>query len=841
VADQDPRTAFAAALTRLRRRVPDVSDEVLARRASAVLLPSGRKVSVNARRLGEWLNGQAVPRQFDPIMAVAQVVEKAIGAAPTAGQLQRLWRAAQEQPARPRQAMVLGRPPSDAAALQHRPQLATAVDEALADSTIDRILLTGAGGVGKSQLASAAFHRARSTVAVLLWVPAATRQSVLSSYARAWRAKANSTATGDTGWDDETQADLFVAWLRSTTDRWLVVLDDIDDPGELAGLWPAGEAGKCVMTSRRRDATLLRPGTRVIPVGTFTPEEATSYLSDRLAHTETPSTEDLSALADALGYFPLALSQAAAFLIDTGIGLPSYLRLLADQRESMADLLPSSSPADEHGGTVVSTVQLSLERAESLAATARPMLELISMLAPDGIPETVLLGPSARKWLGDTTERANLLGLRALHRLSLVTHDGHVEVHALVQRTVRQVAAEERRSLLAVAAADAVEEAWQVPENPAMLYRNAAVLRGIAGSALWDNGMHPMLRRLSQHLAVIGRAEAAKETATALLGQAREQRDVLFLRGQIAAATGDLGNHGEAARSLHEIHAAAQESLGRADIDTLSLRWLEAHYRSESGMFEAAVPDLVAFIEEGQGSLGSTHPLMVNARDDLALCLGLSGDVAGARERYAELERELRHDLGPSHPTTLRALSGLGRWIGETGDADGAVATYEETVSGMEQVLGRLHHETLVARHNLAYWRSLAGDVGSAISEFVTAAQDAELSLGADHPTTLTYRVNLAFWRGIAGDTAQALEELDRLRKPVVAVFGAEHPRTLRFRQQYADILYRSGDRTEAVAQLQDLLDEMVKVQGANNPRTLEATHLLSEWTSQGVILPRTV
>ncbi|ALG08164.1 tetratricopeptide repeat protein [Kibdelosporangium phytohabitans] len=830
MADQDPRAAFAEALTRLRRRVPDVSDEDLARRASALPLPSGRLVGINARRLGEWLNGQAVPRQFDPIMAVVSVIEKAVGGPPAASQLQRLWRAAQKQPAHPRQAMVLGRPPGDAAALQHRHRLATAVDEAIADSAIERILLTGAGGVGKSQLASAAFHRARDTAAVLLWVSAATRQSVLSGYARAWRARANSTATGDTGWDDETQADLFVAWLRATTNRWLIVLDDVDDPAELSGLWPVGAAGTCVMTSRRRDAALLRPGTKVIPVGMFTPDEATTYLSERLSPAGRPSAADVVALADALGHFPLALAQAAAFLIDTGMSVASYTRLLADQKESVADLLPSSSPADEHGGTVVSTVQLALERAESLAPAARPMLELISVLATEGIPEAVLFSPSARRWLGEERNRSALLGLRALHRLNLVTHDGHVEVHALVQRTVRQLVAEERRDALAVAAADAVEEAWEVPENPAVLYRNAEVLHGIAGTRLWDNGMHPMLRRLSQHLAATGRADAARQTATVLLGQAREHRDVLFLRGQIAAATGDLGNHAEAARSLCEIHAAAQERLGRADIDTLTLRWLEAHYRSESGMFESAATDLAAFISDEQDSLGSTHSLIVDARDDLALCLGLSGDVVGARDTYARLERELRRELGPLHPTTLRALSGLGRWIGEAGDADAAVATYDKAVRDLEQVLGRLHHETLIARHNLAYWRSLAGDVGSAIAEFATAAQDAQLGLGADHPTTLTYRLNLAFWRGIAGATDRALAELNSLREPVVTVFGAEHPRTLRFRQQYADILYRSGDKAEAEAQMKSLVEEMVKVQGANNPRTLQAADLLSEW-----------
>jgi hypothetical protein len=61
----DARAALTAALARLRSRVPDVSDGVLARRASALPLPSGRRVTVNSRRLGEWLSGRSVPRAFE--------------------------------------------------------------------------------------------------------------------------------------------------------------------------------------------------------------------------------------------------------------------------------------------------------------------------------------------------------------------------------------------------------------------------------------------------------------------------------------------------------------------------------------------------------------------------------------------------------------------------------------------------------------------------------------------------------------------------------------------------------------------------------------------------------
>jgi hypothetical protein len=166
---------------------------------------------------------------------------------------------------------------------------------------------------------------------------------------------------------------------------------------------------------------------RVVTVGVFTPEESLDYLRGRLSADPAAHDADdavLSDLAAALGYFPLALSQAAAYLIDTGTILLAYRRLVDDHRERLADLLPPTSPADGHDRTVTGTWQPAAQRAAALAppGTAERMLELAALLAPAGMPEAVLLSPAACDRIGGTGRDA-LLALRALHRLSLLTHE----------------------------------------------------------------------------------------------------------------------------------------------------------------------------------------------------------------------------------------------------------------------------------------------------------------------------------------------------------------------------------------------------------------------------------
>lgn len=882
---ESPRAAFAAALTRLRRQVPDLSDELLARRASRTTLPSGRHVSVNARRLGEWLSGRSVPRDFPAVVAVVRAVESLAGPAGPRSSLsdwERLWRAAYEDraPATPsprpgvtEDEVVVGRPPSDAASLRERAALSDAIDAALRDDAVREVVVTGAGGVGKSQLAAAAFHRFRRPGGVRVWVPASSRQSVFTVYARAWRVVVGGDAAS--GWDDETQADLFVAWLRTTARPWLVVLDDVDDPADLRGVRPVGEHGKSVVTTRRRDAALIRPSARIVPVGTFAPDEAVDYLHSRLAVDEDgDGARELHALADRLGHFPLALSQAAAFLIDTGMPLTTYRQLLEDQRQKLSDLLPATSPADDHGETVATAWQLALDRAQTLApaGSAGATLELLSMLAPDGVPEAVLHTAAARRWItrgADDRRDADLgpvqpalLPLRALHRLSLVTHDpsrtpASVEVHALVQRAARESVPERVRQHLAVAAADAVEELWSAsterayepeteaglwsatterayePETEAGLYRSVEVLRRTTGGdLLWDGRMHPVLRRIGPYLAGLGRDTVARDVCQELLERARahlgdEHRDVLYLRCRVALAAGELGDAVSTRTSLEHIRREAERVLGPQDPDTLTVRLHEARFRMEEGAVAAALDDFTELAAEAADVLGAGHALVIDAQSHAALCRGLGGDAIGARDACAALVEVLEQRHGPGHPLTLSALTDLGRWTGEAGDTHAAVDIYLRAVLRLESAVGRLHRDTLIARHNLAYWRGLAGERELAVEEFTVAAEDAERALGADHPTTLTYRVNLNFWRGLAGEPAEALAELSALQPKVDDVFGTDHPRALRTRQQRAELLELSGDCGGAVALLTSLVADMVRVQGGDHPRTREVVGAL--------------
>jgi hypothetical protein len=158
--------------------------------------------------------------------------------------------------------------------------VAAQVEQALTEgnAAILTQVLSGLGGVGKTQLAAAVARswREKGQADLLVWITATSPDSILSGYAQA----GVEVADGDPA-DDERAARRFVAWLAETPRRWLIVLDDLTVPADLQGWWPPeSPLGRVIVTTRRRDAALQERG-RFVTVDVFTPAEAEAYLTTK--------------------------------------------------------------------------------------------------------------------------------------------------------------------------------------------------------------------------------------------------------------------------------------------------------------------------------------------------------------------------------------------------------------------------------------------------------------------------------------------------------------------------------------------------------------------------------
>src|SRR5439155_21942705 len=94
------------------------------------------------------------------------------------------------------------------------------------------------GACGKTQIAVILAESLWRSGAIdaLIWISATSREAVLSAYVEASAAAFGIAPTGSA----ESVAARLVSWLATTDQRWMIVLDDLQDHTDLAGLWPAG-------------------------------------------------------------------------------------------------------------------------------------------------------------------------------------------------------------------------------------------------------------------------------------------------------------------------------------------------------------------------------------------------------------------------------------------------------------------------------------------------------------------------------------------------------------------------------------------------------------------------
>lgn len=242
------------------------------------------------------------------------------------------------------------------------------------------LVLCGPPGSGKTQHAVQHAHEQRDRYGMTLWASAESEQ-VLT---HALLTLAELVLPSEQHYScEEAKLTAFQEWL-STVPRWLLILDNADQPEVAASIdafLPAAHHGSVIITSQ---LTQWPAGFLTRPIQAWTDEEAVLFLHQRF-QSPTADPAPLAALAQDLGGLPLALEHAAAYITETKTTVLAYRDLLARERRHLFHRRHAGMT--NYPESIASTWQVSLRRIGWLASH---LLHYAACLGADPIPRSVL-------------------------------------------------------------------------------------------------------------------------------------------------------------------------------------------------------------------------------------------------------------------------------------------------------------------------------------------------------------------------------------------------------------------------------------------------------------------
>lgn len=661
-----------------------------------------------------------------------------------------------------------------------RPQLTTRVDAALDDAgrRPSAVVLYGMPGAGKTELACEIAHRRRREGRVAWWIAAEDPAGTAAGLADL----AAALGIGRYAREEDTRAALWAELDRSP--GWVLVFDNADEPARLEPYLPAAVHGDVIITSRDQAwRRLARP----IAVPSLNRAESVAYVVERSGD---PDAAAASELAELLGDLPLALQQACAYVEQTGMSVPDYVRLFRAHQDVLL----------RDPGTVATTWGLAFDRLRRRSELAAGVLETMSFLAADAVA-VEMLWPLAD---GDELDVQEAIG--ELLRLSLVDRKGAtLRVHRLVQDVVRvqlsEATARDRLDGAVALCLDAADVEGGAAAHLVQLAAHSATLSHVP-SGLVD-GLARVARRFAER-ALYPAAEQVLVAALGLVdvsGTAIERGGLLCQLGEVLDAAGRLTD-------ALDLHRRAVELL---DAEPAADDLVIAHAYNRLGHVLNCADETAGAIAAHERALKT---LRAAGREDLAapvlVDLGYTLWADGLLDRAAEALNAGRSRLSPGNRTWAHATAGLGMVAQDRGLVDEAVALQRTAIDDFTRISGADHPDTAQAMDKLGYALRLLRQPEEAIRQHDRAARLLERVLGPDDPRVAMTLSNLGLALGDAGRTDAAADAHNRAHQLFVAALGPSHASTLMAGRRRAVALAVAGRPEQAVTLIKDVLAAFV-------------------------------
>jgi hypothetical protein len=338
---------------------------------------------------------------------------------------------------------------------------------------LQSLILQGKGGVGKTQIAAEFAYSNRDSFDVILWVHADEPSKLAADFNRLAIKLGLVSEKSAEARDYLFSRDLLKAWLtqplksydtsgKAEIASWLLVFDHVIWPDVLNDYWPiGGSTGSILITTRRTMpwSTVKYPVHGIEP---FAEEEAAAFLKKEVKQRGCSHDEEHARiLARRVNGFPHELSLLSRIIVNNNNSLCQFLKEY-DEKQSRREILrlnvqdlETSIRDDFFSGWALGV----------LDAKTTALLDVLSMLDPDAVPEELLATTPKHMYIDHyPSSRSSYEETRSiLLSNSLVSWDkstGNLIQHWLIQDASRRQMDKDRMRMVFNTCVQLINAVW---------------------------------------------------------------------------------------------------------------------------------------------------------------------------------------------------------------------------------------------------------------------------------------------------------------------------------------------------------------------------------------------
>ena len=648
--------------------------------------------------------------------------------------------------------------------------------------------LTGMSGIGKTQIALEFAFRHEGDYDHIFWVNTETETTLLESYQQ-FSSALQLLSIPKEKQTGERIIQSVLQWL-DTHESWLIVFDNAADIASDSPWWPKCNHGHCLITTQKSD---LPVGKKHIIVE-FLPEEAVHFLKKRTGKQELDS---MAAVAKRLGYHPLALEQAAAYIANNKLTtFASYLQLLTDHGLTTLEETKDKD-ITYYRKSVTTTMEIAIAKIEM--EEARQLLYLCSYLAPENIDPALfqqnaglLPDPLQTQFMDDLQKNRVWRALTEYSLLEARKGKAGYSMHRLLQEVIRRQIGEDRQ--------------W------ARYCLN--LLGAVFDLEYGKTKSHETFIKLLPHV------EAFAENIASYFVEEEDQKKLTTLYARGGLGLDYLGNYAQALSWDQKALAISEKVLGTEHPDTATIyNNIGEVYRAQ-GSYPLALEWYRKALAIREKAPDTDHPNTATTYNNIALVYKAQGDYPLALEWYRKALGIIEKVLGTDHPDTATTYNNIALVYQVQGDYPLALEWYQKALGIREKALGTDHPDTAATYNNIASVYQAQGDYPLALKWYQKDLAISEKVLGTDHPDTATTYNNIAVVYKAQGDYPLAQKWHQKALAIREKVLGTDHPDTATTYNNIALVYHAQGAFDEALQWSLKDLEICEKRLGPNHPDT---------------------